>query len=253
MIKDKNRNEFLQHIYEEIHLLKFQKAYEGFPNGKIINNFQKPPGDNSPDFILNTVKGYIGIELTRLCEGKTEYGIIPSEQDNLRKKLAEQVQSYYSLKYSMFFIVAVLRFKNEIKLRDNTLSKIAKDIAEIIRNSSFSENDYIYITNKLPECLELIIVMKENEHVIIFVEPSMLFSEAPLSIGILSGMIKKKSAMIPKYTKNYKLDEKWLLCIIAPIGNLTNSSLPNINKQINKCDFDKVFVFETNNNNLMVV
>ena len=255
MAKDRNRNEILQHLYEEIHFLEFQKAYKGFPNGEIINNFQNPPCDNSPDFILNTVKGYIGIELTRLYEGKTKYGIIPSEQDNLRIKLAEQVQSAYSLKYNNFPIVAVLRFKNEIKLRNNTLSENAKDIAEIIRNSSLKENGYTYITDELPEYLGMIAVMKENEHVIIFDEPSMSFSETPLSIDILSEMIKKKSAMIPKYTKNYKFYEKWLLCIIEPIGNLTNSSLPSINNQISKCDFDKVYVFEINKNknNIMIV
>lgn len=253
MAKANNRNELLKQLYEETHFLEFQKVYKGFPNGKIINNFKNPPSDNSPDYILNTEKSYIGIELTRLYEGKTEYGFIPSEQDNLRKKLAEQVQSAYSLKYNIFPVVAVLRFKNEIKLRDNTLSENAKDIAEIIRNSSLIENGYTYITDKLPVYLDMIAVMKEDEHVIIFDAPSISFSETPLSIDILTEMIKKKSAIIPNYTKNYKFDEKWLLCIIEPIGNLTNSSLPNINKQINKCNFDKVFVFEINNNDLIVL
>jgi len=249
--KDKNKNAFLQHFFEEIHFLKFQKAYTSFPNGKIINNSQNPKPDDTPDFILITEKACIGIEVTRLFEGKTVFGIIPAAQDNLRKILAEQVQSVYSSKYGMFPVVAVLRFRNEIQLIKNTLSKIAEDIAEIIRNSSFSVDGYTYITAKLPEYLDMISVMPGSEHAIILDEPSLSYSEKPLSTSILSDMINKKSNDIPQYTKKYRFDEKWLLCIIEPIGNLTNSSLPIVKNKINKWNFDKVFVFEINNNKLM--
>ncbi len=247
----KSRNEISQHRQEEIHFSKFRTACKDFPSGEKISNFQNPPGDNSPDFILNTERGYIGIEMTRLYENKTECELIPPEQDRLRKKLAEQVQSIYSSKYNDYPVVAVLHFKDDIKLRDNTLSESAKDIAEIIRYSASTEDGSTYVTDKLPEYLYMMAIMRENEHVIIFDEPSMSFSETPLSIDVLSGMIKRKSALIPKYTNRYKFIEKWLLCIIEPIGNLTNSSLPVINKQINKFGFDKVYVLEIPNNDLM--
>ena len=237
---------------EKTLLTYFSQVYPDFPKGKIYNT-------ESPDFVISLGrKRKLGIELTRLTQPKSENQEFTTAQiSNLEKKICYKAQKIFESRNDLPLLV-FLYFNNNIRVKNNDVTKIAETIildiqnhtADIDRKSMFQ----IYIENPIANDYVDLIYILYHPNV-----KSSCWSNAggyivpTLSKEYLIQKIDSKEDKLPLYRKK-RINNFWLIIVTDSFDRSTSF---NINNQIEawniKSNFNKVFLFEIMGSNVYII
>jgi hypothetical protein len=117
---------------EKIHVNGFASAYENFPSGKIIPS-------ETPDFIINTKNGKLGIELTQIFKDEESHGSSLQAQEKQRLKLIQQTKVIYE-NNNKAPISVYFKFNIDQIITNSNISELAQYLAKTLISTNFSSN-----------------------------------------------------------------------------------------------------------------
>jgi hypothetical protein len=220
---------------------------EKFAFNKFLRAFGKlPDGEKteSPDFIIPTEKGRIGVELTELIFEKIN-GISIAEIYSIEDSIVKLVQFDFDKK-SKKKIWATISFQDNIKISGKDKILLAQEISLFIINS---------LENYLDEHLENLEILENLPKGVrgIYFDIVPFFTESlispmrgkwppPIDFETLNEVILKKNRNLLRYKA--KVDFVYLVILVSLSFKSHHGDFVNAGSLISN-DFDKIFLFNT--------
>ncbi len=126
---------------ESYYLKLLRQSIGTFPNGVVISN-------ESPDFILNTDTGKIGIEITKVYKSVDSLGKHPQVQENECNLLVAEALSVYE-KMGLPIVEVVFHFNHHTLFSKKNRSQFANKIALIVATNIPADKSWKMVVNDL--------------------------------------------------------------------------------------------------------
>jgi hypothetical protein len=235
---------------ERWHLERFKDAYPLFPTGRTWF-------DDEPDMYVQTQKGILGIEHTRLIREtfrapRSKVALVPKEQESLQGRIVNRAWDIFRKTAGPSLIVNV-RFDDSVKLSKKDVPVIAEKLAQLVRHIPLSKlegsslvihRQYYnhYHPGAIPQAIQVVYIFE--------VEKDELSSWAHAGGGVVPSLsaetireeINKKDKLVGKYRK--KCDAVWL--VVVEEGPSLSSYFEIPDETVSRTyhsEFDKVFLF----------
>lgn len=220
---------------------KFLELYKKLPMGE---------KSESPDFLIKTDNGTIGVELTEIINERTkEYE--PAQIYSLEGKITEHAKNEFT-KLTKKKLLVSIEFRDNLRMNNGRIKELGQEIAQLLYNQTLylPDNELCYngeVKGILPRELSLIsfdVAPLLNE--LIWQPIRQKFIEN-LEAKHLNKVIEKKEKLISVYRT--KADKIFLL--------MTKGFIPNswygdfIDRRIKDSQFDKVFLLRIMTNELI--
>ena len=233
----------------EFHFLdRFKSLYKGFPAGKVLKS-------ESPDFIINTDKKKIGIEITRIYNLK-EQGerFSPQERFSIEEKIIEKVRIDF-LQRTKIPLHVVFHFADRFNLSRKDVELISKRIGCTIEKSvtEYDLNFHFNLTinNDLPDFVHYINI----NYFPTVTDSSWYSAKSKFLPNLTKDQIKEavygKEQKIIDYKR--KVDKVFLLIIEGLVPESWFDKVEEIPKTELGNSFEKIFIMRNLENQLIEI
>jgi len=229
-------------IKEKIYLEEIKRHFSDFPEGEVI-------AQESPDFVILSDSGKIGIELVEFIRGQNQGGqnLRKIEQD--REKILKIAQSKFEsrnqvpLYVNTFWTFRKPLNRKEIDLLANSLVEIIEEqMPKEIHGHVMIGYEYLMNTNLYGYCHSIWCYRQTEKSRWVFPEAGFV----GLSTEEIDNLIERKTKKLPGYSKN--CDKVWLIIVCE--GNHISSIVdPDyVITQKFETKFDKLLLYVRDDN-----
>jgi hypothetical protein len=226
--------------YERLHLLRFKKAFEDFPEGKIIDC-------ESPDFIIDNGDRKICIEVTKIYKSNSSSGPPMQAIESTCRKIAEAASIICGERPIPPLTVSI-HFIHDSQILDVRRDDLSKKIADFVcqnipQPDTYLSFDHIFGDPNYPEHIHAITIGRfsvlTKHH---FNVPTAGWVQEDFSVE-LQNAIDLKNKKLSQYNNN--CTEHWLLIISDGASPSTFfESSGDTRNNVFKSDFDRTFYME---------
>lgn len=227
---------------EREHFRKFQTGFPALPAGAITH-------DDTPDFLIRTESGVLGIEHTRLFQPTPAGQPVLQEQESLRRRVTERVTELLRASDDVLRVQVFLTFSVGARLRKSDIARVAGEIFHIVKDRAPKAHRRVRTTQfdmvgpKPPEPVEEIDMMglpaPGRPHCGM---ADAAFTPGP-GISVIQQVLDRKASRIAACRR--RCQELWLLMVAGGemlAGTIDSSEIPSDHPF--RSDFDRVFVMD---------
>jgi hypothetical protein len=227
---------------EETYLRRFRENFLGFPEGTILPN-------EHPDFLVETIWGRVGIELTEYHVQKS--GKSRGSQMRAREATEDEVlrraAEHYRSKGLPLVAVRVTWHPHEAFGRRRT-AELAADLADLVREYLPEPNHSVTILRRrhpagrsLPEEVASLYILRRQSISKSSWTPMRTAFVPTIAPPDLQEILRKKEAKVPSYRRHCR--EVWLLVVARGLEPSTFGNLgPEVEGHRFESGFDRVFL-----------
>lgn len=221
---------------ELVYLEEVRQLFSDFPKGKIV-------AQESPDFVIKSPSGNIGIELVEFVRGQKRGGQNERKIEQDREKILRIAQSKFESHNQVpLYVNTLWSFKNpltrnEIDLLANALVKIIEKKMPMEAHKSVKlDYDFLFSTPLSNYCDSICVKQDDISH--------WVYSEVGF-VGLykedIDNLIEKKAKKLPEYSKG--CNKVWLVIVCE--GRHISSIVDPTNVVTQKFDFpfDKLLLY----------
>lgn len=217
----------------------FYSALSDPPKGKIIKS-------ESPDFLIISEFQTVGVELTELHREICVNGRPMQEQEALRTRIFDSVQSKLDSSKKIKPMWVSIHFDPSVNCDKATTEAISHRIFSIVEGLDLLEGEYREFRSidddNLPECVEFLCVTGLSDNCINTVSINSAGFVPSLKISDIQKCLNSKEKKLERYL--HKSDSVWLVVVISCGFMTTEFSGIEINDHDEVfSNFDRVFVF----------
>lgn len=224
---------------EIYHVDGFRSVYEYFPEGDIITS-------ESPDFLIITTSGKIGIEHKQVFKEDISHGSSLQAQENIQKRIINQTKVFYEeakgVPISVYFV-----FNEDHKILTNAITELSKDISNTLLTKSLRINEQaqIYsrdISSPHHDAILFLFLHRGPGLITPNFSPLRMGWESELTPERIEDEIKEKEAKINQYRQICQ--KIWLLLVADDFTNASSVSLSSEAQNYTyTTSFDRVFFY----------